>query len=94
MSTPTFSEPEPETPEEIDSVLRELGYDPNTVAARMKTVAEYALFQLRIQRQFKKSADEAKSKSDVMAFLEACRVRNRQIKIAEDIRAGHWYLKH
>jgi len=38
-----FDEIEPETPEEIDAVLREAGYDPDEVGARMKAVAERAL---------------------------------------------------
>jgi len=38
-----FDEIEPETPEEIDAVLREAGYDPDEVGARMEAVAERAL---------------------------------------------------
>ncbi len=38
-----FDEVEPETPEEIDAALREAGYDPDNVGARMKAVAERAL---------------------------------------------------
>jgi hypothetical protein len=38
-----FDEVEPDTPEEIDTVLREGGYDPDTIAARMKSIAERAL---------------------------------------------------
>lgn len=38
-----FNEVEPETPEEIDAVLREGGHDPDTIAARMKSIAERAL---------------------------------------------------
>jgi len=38
-----FDEIEPETPEEIDAVLREAGYDPDEVGTRMKAVAERAL---------------------------------------------------
>ena len=38
-----FDEVGPETPEEIDAALREEGHDPDTIAARMKSVAERAL---------------------------------------------------
>jgi hypothetical protein len=38
-----FNEVEPETPEEIDAVLREGGHDPDSIAARMKSTAERAL---------------------------------------------------
>jgi hypothetical protein len=38
-----FDEVGPETPEEIDAVLREGGHDPDTIAARMKSIAERAL---------------------------------------------------
>lgn len=38
-----FNEVEPETPEEINATLRDAGYDPDTVAARMKAVAERAI---------------------------------------------------
>ena len=38
-----FNEVEPETPEEIDAVLREGGHDPDSIAARMKSIAECAL---------------------------------------------------
>ena len=38
-----FDEVEPETPEEVDVALREAGYDPDQVAARMKAVAQEAL---------------------------------------------------
>ncbi len=38
-----FDEVEPETPEEIDAVLRDGGHDPDTIAARMKSIAERAL---------------------------------------------------
>lgn len=82
-----FNEIGPETSEEIDAVLRESGYDPNEVSARMKVVAEYAIEIERIQRQFKQSANEAKSKSDAIAFLKARRLRNHQISIAEAIQA-------
>lgn len=38
-----FDELEPETPEEVVSVLRDAGHDPDEVGARMKAVAEQAL---------------------------------------------------
>ena len=38
-----FGELESESPEEIDSILREAGYDPDEVGARMQRVAEEAL---------------------------------------------------
>jgi hypothetical protein len=38
-----FDEVEPETPEEVDATLREGGHDPDSIAARMKSVAERAL---------------------------------------------------
>lgn len=38
-----FDELEPETPEEVASVLRDTGHDPDDVGARMKAVAEQAL---------------------------------------------------
>ena len=38
-----FDEVEPETPEEIDAVLRECGHDPDAVAARMRALAERAI---------------------------------------------------
>lgn len=76
MSKPTFSETEPETPEDNDIVLRK-------VHARMKAMAEYVIEIERIQHQFKQSTNEAKSKSDAMVFLEACRLRNHQVRMAE-----------
>ena len=38
-----FDEVEPDTPEEIDAVLREAGYDPDEIGVRMKAAAEKAL---------------------------------------------------
>jgi hypothetical protein len=38
-----FDEVGPETPEEVDAILREGGHDPDTIAARMKSIAERAL---------------------------------------------------
>ena len=38
-----FNEVEPETPEEIEAVLREAGYDPDAIREQMKTIAERAL---------------------------------------------------
>jgi hypothetical protein len=38
-----FNEVEPETPEEIDAVLRDAGHDLHEVAARMKAIAEKAI---------------------------------------------------
>jgi hypothetical protein len=38
-----FDEIEPETPAEIDAMLREAGYDPDEIGAQMKAVAEQAL---------------------------------------------------
>jgi len=38
-----FDEVGPDTSEEIDAVLREGGHDPDTIAARMKSIAERAL---------------------------------------------------
>ena len=38
-----FDEVGLDTPEEIDAALREGGHDPDTIAARMKSVAERAL---------------------------------------------------
>jgi hypothetical protein len=38
-----FDEVGPETPEEVDAILREGGHDPDTIAARMKSIAEHAL---------------------------------------------------
>lgn len=40
-----FDEIPPETPEEVDSVLREAGFDPKKVAAEMKDLAEKVLRQ-------------------------------------------------
>lgn len=38
-----FSDPGPSTPEEIDTGLREVGYDPDEIGARMKVAAQKAL---------------------------------------------------
>ena len=38
-----FNAVEPETPEEIQTTLRDAGYDPDSVAARMQTIAARAL---------------------------------------------------
>lgn len=38
-----FDEVEPATPEEIDAVLREAGYDPDEIGVRMKAATEKAL---------------------------------------------------
>ena len=38
-----FDEVGPDTPGEIDAILREGGHDPDTIAARMKSIAERAL---------------------------------------------------
>lgn len=40
-----FDEIGPETPEEIDATLREAGYDPDQVGARMAAAAERAIAQ-------------------------------------------------
>lgn len=42
-----FDEIEPETPEEIDEVLREAGYDPDEIGKRMKAVAEKTLAETK-----------------------------------------------
>jgi len=38
-----FDETEPQTPEDVDTFLREAGYDPDQVGARIQTLAEHAL---------------------------------------------------
>lgn len=38
-----FDEIEPQTPEDVDTVLREAGYDPDKIGARIQTLAEQAL---------------------------------------------------
>lgn len=45
-----FDELVPETPEEIDAALREAGYDPDEVGARMKAVAERAIVDQIIEQ--------------------------------------------
>ena len=40
----------PETPKEIDTVLREAGYDPDEIAAQMKAAAEVALTRIAPKR--------------------------------------------
>ena len=42
-----FDELEPETPEEVDVTLREFGYDPDELGARVKDAAERALEELK-----------------------------------------------
>jgi len=44
--TAFLEEDDPETPEEIDAALREAGYDPEEIGAKMKTVAERALLDM------------------------------------------------
>lgn len=38
-----FLQPEPNTPEEVDAILREAGYDPDQIAAKIKAAAERGL---------------------------------------------------
>lgn len=42
-----FDEIEPETPEEIDEVLREAGYNPDAIGKKMKAAAEKALAETK-----------------------------------------------
>jgi hypothetical protein len=61
-----FDEVEPETPEEVDAVLREVGHDPDTIAARMKSIAERALARSPLNRaQQELEAERSKLESAV-----------------------------
>lgn len=44
-----FDQTEPQTPEEVDAVLREAGYDPDELATRMDEVAQAALARRRVE---------------------------------------------
>lgn len=44
-----FEQTEPETAEEVDAVLREAGYDPDELAARIDQVAQAALARRRLE---------------------------------------------
>ena len=61
-----FNEVEPDTPEEIDAVLREGGHDPDTIAARMKSIAERALARspLNWRNRAQQELEAEKSKLD------------------------------
>lgn len=61
-----FNEVEPETPEEIDAVLREGGHDPDTIAARMKSIAERALARspLNWRNRAQREVEAERSKLD------------------------------
>jgi hypothetical protein len=76
-----FDELEPETPEEVASVLRDTGHAPDEVGARMKAVAEQALaksplnWRIRAQR-------ELQAEREHLAGLAAPALRNRAEIIA------------
>lgn len=79
-----FDEIAPRTPEEIDVALREAGYDPNEVGARMKTAAERALadsplnWRNRAQREIEAARSQIagsatavlRSREEIIAAIE------------------------
>jgi hypothetical protein len=61
-----FDEVEPDTPEEVDAVLQEGGHDPDTIAARMKSIAERALARspLNWRNRAQREVEAERSKLD------------------------------
>jgi hypothetical protein len=82
--TDLFNETEPEDPEEVNALLREAGYDPDEVAARMQAIAEQALassplnWRNRARQQLSEAAAQFEnfvptprgSRSEIMAAIK------------------------
>lgn len=68
--TDSFNEVEPDSPEEINAILRDAGYDPDQVARQMKAVAERALKESPLNwRERTQEMEDAKSR--LIAFTSA-----------------------
>ena len=69
-----FDEVEPETSEEIDTVLREAGYDPDEVAVQIRSAAEQALasspLNWRIRAQEELENERARFERIAMTSLD------------------------
>lgn len=66
--TELLNEPEPGSPEEIDTVLREAGYDPDQIAAKIKAAAERGLQESPLNwRNRTQELDAAKNRLDMFA---------------------------
>lgn len=57
-----FQETEPETPEEVNVLLREAGYDPEQIAAKIKAAAERGLSESPLNWRNKTQELEADKK--------------------------------
>jgi len=76
--TDSFNEVEPDSPEEINAILREAGYDPDQVARQMKAVAERALRESPFNwRERAQEMEDAKSR--LIAFAPALPTNRAEI---------------
>ncbi len=74
-----FDQTEPQTPEEIDAVLREAGYDPDEVAARMYEVAQRALVESPLNWRTRAGAQQAEAVAQLKRFLSTARGNRTEI---------------
>ena len=63
-----FNAVEPETPDEVEGVLREAGYDPDDVASRMAAAASQSLAEASslLRSRTRRQIDDAKSRRATM----------------------------
>lgn len=66
-----FDEIAPETPEDIDAELREAGYDPDEVAARMRAAAERAIAESPLNWRTRAQQELAEARARVEDFGSA-----------------------
>ena len=77
-----FDQTEPQTPEEVDAILREAGYDPDEVAARMDEVAQRALAESPLNWRTRAGAQEAEAVAQLKGFVSTARGNRTEILAA------------
>jgi hypothetical protein len=68
-----FQQTEPQTPDEVDAVLRDAGYDPDELAARVHDVAERALAESPLNWRKRASAQYQEAIAQLKQFLSTPR---------------------
>lgn len=73
-----FDEVELESPEEIDTMLRDAGYDPEEIGARMKTAAEQALEDSPFNWRNRAQKELEEERSRLEGFLSDSAEKSRE----------------
>jgi len=77
-----FDQTEPQTPEEVDAVLREAGCDPGEVAARMDEVAQRALAESPLNWRNRARAQHEEAVAQLKSSLSSARGNRTEVLAA------------